>query len=463
MLRLFKQYYPIRNIIFVLVEGFIIWATVTITSSVFGYLGQKHTSAELLYKALLFTIVCQICLYYLDLYDYIVINIKKTSVKLLQALGMTAITVSVIYFVFPVTIIEYRYLSYSILLTAILILTWRISYSEVLRRGLFNKPIIILGADEMAQQIVNEIKLRKDCGYKIACIVLGKHHKDTMLEADSPCIQKSRYKGISELAQKLKIYTIVVAIKEKRGELPMKELLKCKVNGVDVLDGNSFYEMLTGKLIVSQTHPSWLIFSDGFKKSTFKRVAKRITDLLLSIVLLIVFAPLNVLVSILIKLDSEGPIIFSQKRVGQAGKEYMIYKFRSMIADAEEKSGPVWTSKNDQRITRVGKVIRKVRIDELPQLFNVLKGEMSLVGPRPERKYFVERLSNKIPYYRERFSVKPGVTGWAQVSYGYGSTEEDAIEKLNYDLFYIKNLSSLMDLMIILKTIKIVIFGRGAR
>ncbi len=463
MLRIFKQYYPIRNIIFVLVEGLIIWATVAVTTTVVANLGGFPADSEVFYKALLFTFICQVCLYYLDLYEYFDIKLKVITVKLLQALGMTAIIVSIIYFIFPAAIIEYRFLSYSILLIAIMIMSWRIGYSEILKRGLFNKPIIILGADEMAQQIVNEIKQREDCGYNIACIVLGKHHRDTVLEADSPCIRKKGYQGICELAKKLKISTIVVAIKERRGEFPTKALLKCKVDGIEVIEGNSFYEMLTGKLIVDQINPSWLIFSDGFRKSAFKRIVKRSTDLFFAVLMILLFAPLFILTSILIRLDSAGPIIFSQKRVGQGRKQYMMYKFRSMVADAEKKSGPVWAGEDDQRITRVGKIIRRLRIDELPQLFNVLKGEMSLVGPRPERKYFVDILLKKIPYYGERFTVKPGITGWAQISYGYGATEEDAVQKLNYDLFYIKNLATFMDLIIILKTIKIVIFGRGAR
>jgi len=235
------------------------------------------------------------------------------------------------------------------------------------------------------------------------------------------------------------------------------------VSGVDVLDGNSFYEILTGKLIVEHINPSWLIFSDGFHRSWFRRTAKRATDLLFSTLLLIAVSPIIAVTALLIKFDSKGPVIFSQDRVGENRKPYQVHKFRSMVADAEKLSGPVWAQTDDDRITRVGRFIRKWRVDELPQLWNVFKGDMSFVGPRPEREFFIQQLESQIPYYRERFSVKPGITGWAQVCYPYGASVEDAKEKLNYDLFYIKNMSVFFDLMIVLKTVKTVIFGEGAR
>ena len=235
------------------------------------------------------------------------------------------------------------------------------------------------------------------------------------------------------------------------------------MNGIEVLDGNSFYEMLTGRLLIRQVSPSWLIFSEGFQKSTLLRFSKRSVDLIASLILLIVSLPLLLLAVILIKKDSRGPVFFIQERLGQNRNKYRVVKFRSMVHNAEEKSGPVWATEEDDRITRVGKFLRKYRIDELPQLWNVLKGDMSFVGPRPEREYFVRELEKKIPYYSIRFTVKPGITGGAQVSYRYGASEEDTVEKLNYDLFYIKNMSLLIDILIILRTVKIVLFGRGAR
>ena len=261
----------------------------------------------------------------------------------------------------------------------------------------------------------------------------------------------------------MNIKKIVIALHEKRGNFPTKELLKCRMVGIEILDGNTFFEMLTGKLIVGQINPAWLIFSDGFKTSALMRFSKRFTDIFFSMLLLIISLPIMILVAALIKLDSKGAVFFAQERVGQKRKPYQVYKFRSMISDAETNSGPVWAKTDDDRITRVGHFIRKWRIDELPQLWNVLRGDMSFVGPRPEREHFVKELEKLIPYYIERVNVKPGVTGWAQVSYGYGASVEDAVEKLNYDLFYIKNISIFMDILIILKTVKTVLFGEGAR
>ena len=206
-----------------------------------------------------------------------------------------------------------------------------------------------------------------------------------------------------------------------------------------------------------------LIFSEGFRISWLRKAVKRVGDITLSITMVILLSPLLIFVAILIKLDSKGPVFFSQERVGQNRKLYMVHKFRSMVQNAEKECGPVWAQDNDCRVTRIGRFIRKWRIDELPQLLNVLKGEMSFVGPRPEREYFVKELVEAIPYYRERFSVKPGVTGWAQVNYSYGASIEDAKEKLKYDLFYIKNMSIFMDIMVVMRTVKTVLFGEGAR
>jgi exopolysaccharide biosynthesis polyprenyl glycosylphosphotransferase len=209
--------------------------------------------------------------------------------------------------------------------------------------------------------------------------------------------------------------------------------------------------------------PSWLIYSEGFKVSTMRTFLKRVTDLSHSIVLLIVSAPIMLLTAILVKLESRGPVLYRQARLGRYGEEFQVLKFRSMRQDAEKKSGPTWAQENDPRVTRVGRIIRKLRIDELPQLINVLRGEMSFVGPRPERAHFVRQLEEKIPYFGLRMTMRPGITGWAQVEHGYGASDEDALEKLKYDLFYIKNNNLLLDLLIVLKTIKVVLLGSGAR
>ncbi|BBO72925.1 glycosyl transferase [Desulfosarcina widdelii] len=464
MLRIFKQYYPVRNAFFVVGEGLFIFFSVIISSWLL--IGHEFFIEDhaLLLKTLLISVVCQLFLYYNDLYDLNVTDTyQELFIRLLQALGASAIFLAIIYFLFPACIIGRGIFILSICFVITFIVLWRVGYTHVLNRGLFDKKIVLLGSGELAGNIAKEISDSKDCGYRIAAVVNGQNIDEQRFKGVSARICKNGYDGLCKEAKELKIDKIVVAIEERRIGFPIRQLLQCRVDGIEVIEGTSFYEMLTGKLIVEKINPSWLIFSEGFRKSWMRRVIKRTGDLLLSIIMLILLAPILIVVAILIKLDSKGPVFFSQERVGEKRKPYMVHKFRSMVQDAEKQSGPVWAQSNDSRVTRVGRFIRKWRIDEFPQLFNVIKGEMSFVGPRPEREFFVKELEEAIPYYGERFSVKPGVTGWAQVSYPYGASVEDAKEKLNYDLFYIKNMSIFMDMMVVMRTVKTVLFGEGAR
>jgi sugar transferase (PEP-CTERM system associated) len=255
---------------------------------------------------------------------------------------------------------------------------------------------------------------------------------------------------------------IVVALSERRRAFPAKEILDCKLQGIRVEDWPTFYEKLSGKILIHNLRPSWLIFADGFARNRLMCIVKRLIDLLFAAFGVCVSLPLMGLVAVLIKLDSSGPILFSQERVGKGGKVFTLRKFRTMVADAEKDTGPVWAQTSDPRVTPLGKILRRTGMDELPQLFNVLKGDMSFVGPRPERPHFVADLERQIPYYRQRLAVQPGITGWAQVRYGYGATLADAIEKLQYDLYYIKNMSVFLDLLTILSTIHKVVFAKVA-
>ncbi len=269
---------------------------------------------------------------------------------------------------------------------------------------------------------------------------------------------------LPSICQRLHVDTIVVALEDGRGKLPISQLLQCRVNGVRVEESPSFYETLTGQIQVRNLRPSWLIFSPGFSKSRMLRSYKGISDFFLSLVGLVILTPLLAVSALLVWLESGGPVIYRQRRVGERGRVFFIYKLRTMTNDAEKGTGAVWTSKNgDPRITKVGRFLRVTRFDELPQLINVLKGEMSFIGPRPERPEFVKVLGKIIPYYEERHSVRPGITGWAQVKYGYGSSAEEAEIKLHYDLYYIKHMNLWLDLVILLDTVKVVLFGRGAR
>ena len=268
---------------------------------------------------------------------------------------------------------------------------------------------------------------------------------------------------IHQIVKEDKVDRIIVALEERRGRFPTEELLKCRMEGISVEEGIAFYEHLTGKLLVERAYPSFLIFSNGFIKTTYHHVVKTAMDLFLSFFGLIIFLPIMALTALAIKLDSSGPVFYQQGRIGKKSKIFLLLKFRSMKEDAEKETGPVWAEEKDKRVTRVGKIIRKLRLDEIPQIINILRGEMSFVGPRPERPHFVEHLKDEIPFYDKRHAVKPGITGWAQIEYRYGASRKDALEKLKYDLYYIKNISFFLDLVILFRTIKIALFGNGAR
>ena len=270
------------------------------------------------------------------------------------------------------------------------------------------------------------------------------------------------YAAIYSVCKEANVDRIIVALDERRGRFPIEQLLLCRLKGIRVDDGMAFTEDLAGKLSVENLRPSSLIFSNGFKRSAISKTAKRYLDIVASTLGLVLSLPVCLLVALAIKLDSPGPIFYRQERVGEDGKIFTLLKFRSMRADAEI-NGAVWARLNDRRVTRVGNMIRKLRLDEVPQMINVLKGEMSFVGPRPERPVFIEQLQKEIPYYSQRHVSKPGITGWAQIRYPYGASKEDALEKLKYDLYYIKHMSVLFDLTIILETVKTVLLRRGSR
>jgi sugar transferase (PEP-CTERM system associated) len=465
MLRLFKQYYPIRNVFFVLGEGIFIFVSVLSAAIILSGSSALHEEPWFYVKLITITIICQVCLYYNNLYELkSTTGVQELALRLIQSLGFAAIFLSLLYIALPIFTIGFGTFMIGAAIVVVVVACWRFAYASVLSRGIFNQQIILLGSSDLVQKIRVEIDRRKDCGYTVAVEVPECTDDMEMGAQDGgQAFCQNIYMGLYELSQSHSIDKIVVAFKEKRKQLPMDELLRCRVEGIEIIDGNSFYEMLTGKLLVELINPAWLIFSAGFQKSRMRRLVKRTTDLALAVEAIILLAPLLFLTSFAIKLDSRGPVFFSQERVGERRRIYRIYKFRSMVQDAEKLSGPKWAEVNDPRITRVGRILRRLRIDELPQIVNVLKGEMSFVGPRPEREVFVNELEKIVPYYRERFTVKPGMTGWAQVNYGYGASVADAIEKLNYDLFYIKNMSNMMDLVIIMRTAKIVLFGYGVR
>lgn len=320
--------------------------------------------------------------------------------------------------------------------------------------------ILVLGCGSAAQLVTNTLR-QSDPN----ALVLGYYPSPNESDcAIDPGKVLPATRSLSETARELGADEIVVALTERRaGAMPLRELLDCKLVGVKVYDVNTHFEKTLGQIRLGFANAGWMIFGEGFNQGFGRSAVKRIFDVVSALVLIVVSAPIMVLAALVIKLDSRGPVFYRQERLGQDGRPFMVTKFRSMGTDAEKDGRPRWATVHDDRVTRVGNIMRKTRIDELPQLFNVLKGDISMVGPRPERAYFVDQLTQQIPFFAVRHSVKPGVTGWAQVRYQYGATVEDSIEKLQFDLYYVKNHSLFLDLMILFETVAVVVTGKGAR
>lgn len=455
-----KKYYPVRNILFFLGEGLLIFLSINLVY--FFFSGWEIFLIDIIpnaLRALTVTFIFQLTLYFFDLYDLTKLaSAVDTTTRMVQAFGVGCIILAGIYYRLPNLSISNRVFFSSYLAISVALMFWRSMYYLILQKRLFSQHIIIIGTGEMAEKIAREIEEHHDSGYKIHSYI-----------GSIPPIYNPRNAPLFPLETSLPktcetngVNQVVVALDDRRGTMPIKDLLTCKLQGIDIHDGCSFYESITGKILVENVNPAWLIFSDGFQTSRLSYFFKRDLDIILSILGLLCSLPITLLTALCIKLESPGPIFYLQKRVGIRGKSFKVIKFRSMRQDAE-KGGAVWAQKNDARITRIGGFIRKVRIDEIPQMWNVLKGEMSFVGPRPERPVFVKKLTETIPYYSLRHSVKPGLSGWAQVCYPYGASETDALRKLEYDLYYIKNQSIFIDLLVIFRTIKTVLFQKGSR
>jgi sugar transferase (PEP-CTERM system associated) len=383
---------------------------------------------------------------------------KEIIIRVYSALAVSFLILSALYYMLPDIMFGRRILFLSLIVFGALQMAWHIGYTSCLNIPGMAKRVLILGTGPLARQIGE--------------IIASTNHRHLLsgyvsLESESVLVPSGailgNIKGLVETVKEEKVHKLVVSLAERRGIFPLEDVLNCKFNGVEVIDAPSFYEELTGKLLLENMNPSSFIFCQGFKLNAPLRVYKRVFDVFFSVITIILVAPLIPLIALMIKLDSRGPVFFRQLRVGAKEKQFVLYKFRTMREDAESTTGAVWSQKNDPRITRIGRFLRKARLDEIPQLYNVLRGDMSFIGPRPERPEFIEALKELIPYYSERHFVKPGITGWAQVKYSYGSSIEDTIEKLRYDLFYIKHVSLFFDLLIIMETIKVVMFGRGAR
>lgn len=380
--------------------------------------------------------------------------------RILTSFTLGAILMGLVFYLLPFLFVGRGVFGYALLAALVLVLLTRLVFLRLVDRAELRRRVLILGAGYNANMIHDFESKAANPGFSVVGFVrMGNEpcriQPERQLSLEQPLPEFSLARDIDE---------IVVAPDDRRGGLPVDELLDCKMSGLTVVDLLTFFEREAGLLQIDYLHPGWLVFSDGFQYSGAQQVGKRVFDILASVILLSVAWPFMLLTTVAILLESgwKAPILYRQTRVGKNWRLFQVIKFRSMRTDAE-KHGAQWAAKKDDRVTRVGRFIRKTRIDELPQLFNVLKGEMSFVGPRPERPEFVERFTETIPYYAERHRVKPGITGWAQLCYPYGSGYQDAIGKLQYDLYYVKNYSLFLDFLIMLQTVEVVLWGKGAR
>ncbi len=410
-------------------------------------------------RLLIFSLLAVFSAYFCEMYRW------EKSLGRLDLAARTAVSIlmaffvlSAVYYIAPEAMVGRGVLSFSLLVFGVMQFFAHLVFLALMELPALARRVLIIGVGPLAATV--ERVLGEHPGRQV-CIGFVKPTTEQCTVDEKRIV--GEVEEIFELVERERADLLVVALTERRGGLPVRELLRCKLNGVEIVDALSFYEATTGKLLIENIQPSWFLYSDGFRVTTFLRFYKRGFDIFLSLLGILLVLPLWPLVALLVKIDSPGTVFFRQVRVGEKEKNFTVYKFRTMRQDAEKETGAVWAVQNDPRVTRLGKFLRKSRIDELPQLYNVLKGDMSFVGPRPERPEFVERLNRKIPYYGKRHCMKPGVTGWAQVCYPYGASDEDALEKLRYDLYYIKNYSIWLDFLIILETVKVVAFGRGGR
>ena len=466
MIRLFNVYYPIRTLILLIGEALIVW-----TSFLLGaWIILREDCYLVLYveggflNILVLTALVLLCSHCFDLYDTARLNPKgELYVRVLLVLGMVALGLAIVGYIRPSLLLgalhpehtPYRSGSSAVglLILTFALIGWRLGFTWLVQLPILVERVYVLGTGERAQRVVQGLRQNPELGVEIASWT-GK--------MEGAVTRESVAAHLMEAVHKQKVHRVIVATPDRRGTIPMQELLKLRMQGVKIEEATSWLEKIYGKIEVENLYPSWLVFGEGFRRNTIVKGVRRAISIIISLIGLIVALPLLPFIILAIRLDSEGPIFYTQTRVGKGGRLFKVVKFRTMRQDAEAASGPRWAGDKDPRVTRVGKFLRASRLDEIPQMWCVLKGEMAFVGPRPERPEFIEMLATEIPYYGVRHMVRPGLTGWAQVNYKYGSTVEDAREKLQYDLFYIKNVSIGLDLLIMFQTVKTVLLGRGA-
>jgi len=454
-----------RTLLLLLAEAALVYGA--IIAAVYIRVGVDGASFELIdkhgyWKAGIATFFCLAAFYLFDLYDFVVMHDRRELVlRLVQALGLAWIALAFAFYAFPALMLGRSIALIALPLALGLGVAWRVSIHWFLGHPGIGERILIVGSGEHAVEVAREVLNRPDAGFRIVGFV------GTNSELLGKSLINPRVIGLTEhlesIVKREGIDRIVVAMGERRGQLPTDRLLQLSLAGnVSIEEGATFYERVSGRVSLNMIRPSLLIFSGRGRQAKLTTISRNTVHWLVALIGFLLCVPIMIVTALLIKVDSRGPVFYKQERVGKNGRRFVLMKFRSMKVDAE-KSGPVWASKSDDRTTRVGRIIRKVRIDEIPQFLNILKGEMSFVGPRPERPHFVAQLAEEIPYYEQRHLIAPGLTGWAQIKYPYGASIEDARQKLQYDLFYIKNYSLILDAIIMFETIKIILFGRGAQ
>jgi sugar transferase (PEP-CTERM system associated) len=457
--------FSVRRLALVTVEHLLIVSSIVLAAVIRLGIPETPMSAitDWAGRAVVVAVVLQVCLHYGDLYDLRTLADRRDLLTgLVRSLGAASVVLAILYYWIPDLVIGRGVFALATVLILALLVGWRLVFEWLSLRGQPTERLLIVGTGAAAVTLARELfERRGELGVELVGFVDADRSR-----IGTPIVNPGVIGTVSDIPDIVKTHRVdrvVVSLADARGKLNMDQLLVMKLNeGVRFDHLASVYEQYTGKIAVENLRPSWMIFSDGFRKSATLEAVKRLSDIVFSLAGLILAAPLMALVAVTLKLSSLGPVLYSQTRVGKDGVPFTIYKFRSMRVDAEAASGAVWSTENDPRVTRVGRFLRRTRLDELPQLWNVLKGDMSIVGPRPERPEFIASLTRQIPFYGQRHVVRPGLTGWAQVCHRYGASVGDAQEKLQYDLFYIKHMSIPFDVYIVLETVKTVLVRRGS-
>ncbi len=457
MIRLFNVYYPVRTLVLLVGEALIVW-TSFLLGAVYAFRQDSYLVLNYeggYYKILVVTILVLLCSHWFDLYDTARLNTRgELYFRLLMVPGLLAFVLAAVSYIRPDFLLGNGSSAVGLLILTVALFGWRIGFTWLIQLPILVERVYVLGTGERALRLVQGLRQNPEIGVEIVSWT-GK--LEGAVTRDSVAVH------LLDIVRTQKVHRVIVAMPDRRGTIPMQELLDLRMQGVKIEEAASWLERISGKIEVENLYPSWLVFGEGFRRSTLFQLVRRGISVGISLIGLILALPLLPLIMLAIRLDSKGPVFYTQTRVGKGGRLFNVVKFRTMRDDAEALNGAQWASNNDPRVTRVGKFLRYSRLDEIPQLWCVLKGDMAFVGPRPERPEFVEWLSREIPYYGVRHMVRPGLTGWAQVKYKYGSTVDDAREKLQYDLFYMKNASIGLDLLIMFQTIKTVLLSRGAQ